>query len=121
MIERIEGLGDDVVGFVAKGKVTGADYEQVLIPAIEATLREHDKLSLLYVLGDEFDGYDTAAIWDDTKIGMRHLSAWQRIAVVTDHDAYAHMVRGFGFLLPAQVRVFPTAELDDAKDWVSGG
>ncbi len=120
MIERTEGLGDGVLGFLAKGEVTRADYEDVLDPAIESALQKQDKLSLLYVLGDEFTGYEPAAMWEDTKVGMKHISAWERIAVVTDHDAYAHMVRGFGFLIPAEVRVFPTAELDDAKAWVRG-
>jgi hypothetical protein len=121
MIERIEGLGDDVVGFTAKGEVTGADYEDVLVPAIEAGLKEHDKLSLLLVLGEEFSGYEPAAMWDDAKVGMRHLFSWRRIGVVTDHGAYRRIVQGFGFLVPAPVRVFPTAELADAEAWASGG
>ena len=120
MIEPIEGLPDDVLGFEAKGEVTGEDYEQILVPAIEARVGQGGKLSLLYVLGTDFVGFSAAAMWDDTKVGMKHLSSWERIAVVTDHDAYRHMVRGFGFAIPADVRVFGTAELDDAKAWVSG-
>jgi hypothetical protein len=118
MIERIEGLGDDVVGFVAKGEDAGADYEEVLVPAIEAGLEKHDKLSLLYVLGDEFSGYELAAMWDDTKVGMEHLFSWERIGVVTDHDAYKRIVQGFGFLIPAKVRVFPVSERVEAEAWV---
>jgi hypothetical protein len=121
VIETIEGLAEGVVGFVAKGEVSGADYEQVLVPAIEAALKDNDKVSLLYVLGDEFTGYELAAMWDDAKVGMRHLFSWERIGLVTDHDAYRHMVKGFGFLIPAHVQVFPTAELDRARAWVSGG
>ena len=33
---RIASLNHDVLGFEAKGKVRGGDYEQVMIPAVEA-------------------------------------------------------------------------------------
>jgi SpoIIAA-like len=120
MIEMIDVPGDGTLGFVAKGEVTGSDYETVLVPAIERALAERDKISLLYVLGDDFSGYELAAMWDDTKVGMGHLFSWERIALVTDHDGYRRMAQGFGFLIPAEVRVFPTSEVDEAKSWVGG-
>ena len=98
MIEMIDVPGDDTIGFAAKGEVSGSDYETVLVPAIEQALQEHDKINLLYVLGDDFTGYELAAMWDDTKVGMSHLFSWRRIAMVTDHDGYRRMVQGFGFL-----------------------
>lgn len=119
MIEPIEGLPDGVVGIEAKGEVTGQDYDEVLIPAVERALEGRDKVRLLYVLGEEFDGYSAAAIWDDTKVGMSHLFAWERVAVVTDHAAYRHLVKGFGFMIPAKVRVFALDELEQAKAWAS--
>ncbi len=119
MIDLIPDLPDNVLGIEARGEVTGEDYEQVLIPAVERHLESNDKVRLLYLLGSEFDGYAMAAIWDDTKIGMEHLFSWERIAVVTDHDAYRRLVKGFGFLIPAKVKVFELAELDAAKVWIS--
>jgi hypothetical protein len=119
MIEMIDVPGEGTLGFAAKGEVTASDYETVLVPAIEKALAEHDKISLLYVLGDDFSGYDMAAMWDDTKVGMSHLFSWKRIAMVTDHEGYRRMVQGFGFLIPAEVKVFPAAELEAAKEWVA--
>ncbi|MCB0874851.1 MAG: STAS/SEC14 domain-containing protein [Solirubrobacterales bacterium] len=121
MVELIDGMANGAVGFEAKGEVTAADYEKVIVPAVEAALAEHDKVNLLYVLGSRFEGYELAAMWDDTKVGMGHLFAWERIGLVTDHDAYRRMVQGFGFLIPAHVRVFPTTALEEAKAWVEGG
>lgn len=121
MIELIEGLPDGVVGFEAKGHVTGEDYEQVLVPEIERALEGGKKLSVLYVLGDEFEGYTGAAMWDDTKVGMHHPFSWKRIALVTDHDGYRHMLKGFGFLTSATVKTFAGSELEQAKSWVAGG
>jgi hypothetical protein len=34
-IKIFSGLPDDVLDFVASGKVTGKDYEVILVPAIE--------------------------------------------------------------------------------------
>lgn len=119
MIEMIEGLGDGVVGARAVGKVTAEDYESNLIPAVQAALATHDKIRMLYLLGSEFDGYDAEAALDDTRMGMQHWSDFERIAVVTDHSVYRTAIKGFGFLMPGEVRVFGVDELEAAKDWIS--
>jgi hypothetical protein len=121
VIELIEGLPAGVVGIEAKGEVRGEDYETVVIPAVEAALEGHDKVRLLYVLGSEFEGYSAAAMWDDTKVGMKHLTSWDRIALVTDNETYGRLVKGFGFLMPAEVKVFGLADLDEAKGWIAEG
>ncbi len=119
MIELITDLPENVLGIEARGEVTGEDYEQVLIPAVERHLDRHTKIRLLYVLGSEFGGYSAAAMWDDAKIGMEHPFSWERIAVVTDDDGYRRLVKGFGFMVPGKVRVFDVAGLDAARAWVS--
>ncbi len=119
MIEVLTDLPENVLGFEAKGEVTGDDYEQVLIPAVEKHLQTSEKIRLLYVLGEDFEDYSAAAMWDDTRLGMSHLTAWERIAVVTDHSTYGHMVRVFGFMIPAEVKAFSVEELEAARGWVS--
>ena len=84
MIGLMRDLKDGVIGFTALGKVTGADYEQVVIPAIEAGFDKHSSLSLIYHLGEDFEGFEAAAVWDDAKVGLAHWTAWDRVAVVTD-------------------------------------
>jgi hypothetical protein len=119
VITSIEGLPENVVGIRAEGKVHSADYKSVADPAVEAALAASDSIRLLYVLGEDFDGYSGGAMWADTKLGISNRSAWERIAVVTDHQAYADGVKAMGWLMPAEVRVFPVRELDEAKSWVS--
>jgi len=119
MIERIADLPDYVVGFTAAGKVTGKDYEDVLIPAVEAGLERHKHLNLLYHLGPSFEGFDAAAVWNDTKVGLKHLTAWRRVAVVTDVDWIRAAARAFGFVMPCHVRVFEESGLAEARGWVS--
>ena len=119
MLKLIPGLPGNVVGIEASGKVQADDYQTVLDPAVAAAIGAHDKVRLLYVLGDAFQGYTAAAMWEDTKLGFHDLSSWDRIAVVTDRATLADAIRVFGWLIPAEVRAYPTAELADAQAWVS--
>ncbi|MCW5772445.1 MAG: STAS/SEC14 domain-containing protein [Rhodospirillaceae bacterium] len=119
MITEMKDLPKGTVGFAAAGKVTDADYRDVLIPAIESALKDGGKLRLLYLLGPEFDGYAPSAMWDDTLFGARHFFDFAKIACVTDNETYATLVRSFGFLMPAAVRVFAVKDLDAAKAWLA--
>lgn len=119
MIELIEGR--EMVSWVlgAVGKVTAEDYESISIPAVETALAIEGKPRMPYVLGSGFEGYDAGAVLDDARMGLHHWSDFERIAVVTDHDMYRTMIKGFGFLLPGQVKVFGVHELDQAKEWIA--
>jgi hypothetical protein len=119
MIERMSDLPDHVVGFTAVGEITGEDYEKVLIPAVEDGLKRHSHLNLLYHLGPDFTGFTAKALWNDTKVGLQHITAWKQVAVVTDIDWIASMAKAFGFVMPCHVRVFDNDELAEAVAWVS--
>lgn len=118
MIERLPHLPDRILGYVASGEVTARDYETVLIPAIDAMIKQQGTVRLLYQIGPAFSGFTAGAMWDDAKLGMAHLKAWEKIAVVTDIDWIAGAVRLFGFAMPGGVKVFSNGEYDDAVKWL---
>jgi hypothetical protein len=118
MIERISDLPDTVLGFTATRTVTAADYEAVIMPAVEAQFARQDKIRLLYHLGPGFVGFDAGAMWDDAKVGLRHPGGWEKVAVVTDVDWLRAAVKGFRFAMLGDVRVFHNEELADAKRWI---
>lgn len=118
MLELIAGLPDNVIGVRASGEVTAEDYQAVLVPAVEDVLSRHKRLRLLYLLGREMAGFSSAAAWEDTKTGMRHFTAFERIAVVSDTPWIRHMVQAMGFVIPGEVRIFAEHDLDDAQSWV---
>jgi hypothetical protein len=120
MIEVIPDLPGNVVGIEGVGEVTSDDYKNVLIPAAEAALEKQEKVRLLYVLGERFDGYSAGAVWEDTKLGLEHLRGWELMAVVTDVDWIAHALKAVGWMIPAEIRVFPTNERAAAEAWVTG-
>ncbi|MCP4168360.1 MAG: STAS/SEC14 domain-containing protein [Chloroflexi bacterium] len=102
----------------AKGKITDDDYEDVLIPAMEATLREFEKIRLLIHMGEAYDGIEGEAIWNDTKVGMKHFTHFEKTAIVSDVTWIRRSIKVFGFLVPGEVKLFANADLAQAKSWV---
>lgn len=120
MLKLMQDFPQNTLGISAEGKITGADYETVLIPAIEGKLKEYPKLRMLYHLGDSFTGFDMQAMVDDAKIGLKHLSAWDRIALVSDHEMINIFAKFFGHMMSCELRIFKNSELKDAKVWITG-
>jgi hypothetical protein len=117
MIQEITDLPDNVLGLKALGEVEAEDYQRVLVPALESKLRDHRRVRLLYVIDESFTGYTGGAAWEDAKIGMFHLTAFERVAVVTNEEWILKMVSAFGFAMPGEVRVFAPEELASAREW----
>jgi hypothetical protein len=119
VIEMLEGFPENVVAAVAKGRVTRRDYDEVLVPAVEAAFRRRARARCYYELGREFSGMDAAAIWEDFRVGFGHLSGWERVAVVTDVDWVRLAINAFRFLVPGETRIFPTSEAAEARRWIA--
>ncbi len=104
MLEAIPELPDHVVGIRAKGEVSREDYRTVLEPAVSAALSRHDKARLLYVIGPEVTGISPGAMFEDAKVGIEHLTRWERMAVVTDQAWIRHALHAFAWMLPAEMK-----------------
>lgn len=119
MIKILEGFSEIVVAASAHGRITREDYDAVLIPRIEATAMKHRKIRCYYELGADFAGMDPGAVWEDLRAGVEYWTRWERVAVVTDVTWIADLVKVFRFLMPGQIRVFPTSEKEAARHWVT--
>ena len=119
MIELEADLPAHVIVATARGKVTADDYAHVLIPAVDAAAGGGAKVRLMYVLGSDFDGFAAEAALDDGKLGMHHWRDFERIAVVSDREAYRIASRALGFLIPGEVKVFSNADQQLAREWVA--
>jgi hypothetical protein len=118
MIEALEGFPDNVAAFACHGHVTRNDYNAVLVPAVDEALKRHDKLRLYYETAADFDGIDAGAVLEDTMVGISHALRWEKLAVVTDISWIRHSILLFRFLMPGELRVFPSAEAASAKEWI---
>jgi hypothetical protein len=119
MIEQIQGLPAGTLGFMAHGQVSADDYERVLVPDVEAAFALNRKLRLMYVTADDFTGFDPGAMWDDAKLGARHFSGWDRVALVTDVPWLRGTFTAFSFAIPAKVGLFSGAEIEEATRWIT--
>jgi SpoIIAA-like len=119
MIEMLADFPENVVAASARGVVTKEDYQKILVPRVERALQKHSKIRFYYDLGKEFSGMEAGAMWEDFKVGMEHLSRWERIAVVTDTEWVRHTVNAFRFLMPGNVRVFATSQAAEARAWIA--
>ena len=76
MIKQFTDFPGNVVAFACQGRVTKADYDAVLVPAVTNALRTHNKLRLLLRNQREISLSSTpAAAWEDFKVGMQEFHA----------------------------------------------
>jgi hypothetical protein len=123
MVERMSDMPAGTLGFRVGGDVTREDYTGVLRPALEEAMDRHQGLRTLYVIED-LDELEPGALWEDSKLGfdlgVRHRKEWQHSAIVTDIAWMARATKMFAWMIPGEARVYPLAELEDAKRWVAG-
>jgi hypothetical protein len=69
-----------------------------------------------YHIGVDFSGFELGAIWEDAKLGIQHLSSWELLAVVSDHETVNSFLRFLGHLMIGEIRIYKDAELENAKE-----
>jgi hypothetical protein len=123
MVERMADMPAGTVGFRVAGEIEREDYDEVLTPELRRAVERGGGLRTLYVIED-LDEIEPSALWADAKLGfnlgIRHHQAWVRSAIVTDIEWMARATKLFAWMIPGEARVFPLAELDQAKAWVAG-
>ena len=118
MIKELADLPPGVVGFELGGTLRAEDYRDVVLPAVQRAYAS-DEFRFVIVI-PEFRGMTGGALWQDLKVGVEHLHAWKRIALVTDIDWVRHMTALFGWMTPGEVEVFPLAQREEAIAWAAG-
>ncbi len=121
MVERIAEMPAGTIGFKVVADLTGDDYKDRIEPALAAAADTGD-VRLLFEIDAGF-GMDAGAVIEDAKTGLKlglgHMKAWKRTAVVTDVEWIRKSIKAFGFMAPGELRVFPPEELGAAKVWVA--
>jgi SpoIIAA-like len=77
-------------------------------------------IRMLYVIGQDFAGYELGALWDDGAFGIKHWRDFSRVAVVGDQGWLRTSVTLFKPFFPCAVRLFRLAELPAARAWIVG-
>lgn len=119
MLQFINNLPDDVVGIHAIGEVTDDDYDEVLIPRLDDLAKRQGKIKYLLVLETDVSNFTVAAWWDDLKLGLKHFTQWNKIAIVSDQKGVQWFTDTFTHFIPGKSKGFALDELDAAIKWIT--
>ncbi len=118
MIEVIDDLPPHVIGFRATGKVTKEDYEKILMPAVDTQSKKFNKINFLLWLDTDISNYTFGAWIDDALVGLKHLTHWHKVAIVSHYNIVTKITNIFGHIVPGIYKGFQISELEEAKKWV---
>ena len=111
-------MAGNVVSVRAAGRVTGKDYVEILIPALEEKIARFGKVRILYTIGRDFSGVTIGAMWNDAKAIIKHLNAIERAAVISDVLWMINLTKLFSIIMPYPVKAFGMEMLVEAKAWI---
>jgi len=102
----------------ATEKLTDQDYKEILIPRLEAIIKEYDKARLLLDMGEEFHGWEPAALWDDTYFGLTHRNDFEKMAVVGGPKWVEWGLKIGSVAISGEIKSFSSSERDEAMRWI---
>ncbi|WP_269618282.1 STAS/SEC14 domain-containing protein [Zhongshania sp. BJYM1] len=113
----IERVGSDVfLSLKAQGKLTHDDYKTIT-PMIDAALAEVKQPSVKMLFdGTELEGWELRAAWHDFKLGLKHGSEFDKIAIY-GNKRWQEMAAKVGkWFVSGDVKFFD--HHDDAISWL---
>ena len=124
MIEPIADMPPGTLGLRVDGKLTRADYTEVLEPALQEAFKR-EEVRLVCEIEPGFEGLEAGALAEDLKTAFRLMIGedrhrWKRVALVTDIDWIRRATEAFAWIVPGEIKVFPLTERDAARAWVAG-
>lgn len=106
----------NIVTITISGKLTKEDYA-TLVPDCENAIRRHGAIRILFRMTD-FHGWAWAAAWEDLKFDMKHHADIEKLAMVGENKWEKMMAALCKPFTKAEVRYFPSGQLDQAMDWL---
>ena len=100
------------------GILSQADYKR-FVPEFERLVREHGKLHLLFDMTG-FHGLEAAAIWEEIKFDVKHLTDIERCAMVGDKQWQHVMTIICKPFTKAKIEYFDHTDVAGARQWLDG-
>lgn len=114
----IDRVGDDFfISMRVQGKLTHEDYARIT-PMLDAALNEvdHPKANVL-LDATEFEGWELRAAWDDFKLGLKHGSDFNKIAIVGDKHWQQWAAKIGSWFISGEARYFD--DFAEALSWLN--
>jgi hypothetical protein len=116
MIEELSTSSDRVLAFRLSGKLHDEDYK-TFVPRVDEAIAQEGKVRMLVEFHD-FHGWDTHALWDDTRFAATHCTKIERIALVGEKAWEKWMAVVCRPFTMANLRYFDAGEIDAAWQWI---
>jgi hypothetical protein len=113
----IERIGNDFfLTLKAIGKLTHEDYETIT-PMIDSALASVEQPKVRAIIdATELEGWEPRAAWDDFRLGLRHGSEFEKIAIYGNRKWQQIAARVGSWFVSGEVRYFDSR--DEALDWL---
>ena len=119
MIEKLNNLPQNVAAFRATGEVTKDDYTQVVIPQVSQLVESTGKINFLLLLDTDVSNFTAGAWMHDALLGLKHLTKWNRAAIVSDSESVIKFTNAFSLAAPGEFKGFKKSDFEHAVQWVS--
>ena len=103
----IERVGSELfLSLKATGTLTHADYQKIT-PMIDAALESvSDPKVKVFIDGSELDGWELRAAWDDFKLGLKHGSEFDKIAIFGNKQWQEYAAKIGSWFVSGEVKFF---------------
>ncbi|MES2689286.1 MAG: STAS/SEC14 domain-containing protein, partial [Bacteroidota bacterium] len=81
---------------------------------------ETGQLNYMLVLDTSVKNFTAGAWWQDALLGLKNITKWNRVAIVSDSDGINSFTGIYSVFIPGEFRGFYPEQLKVAIDWVSG-
>lgn len=119
MIHYLHDLPSNIVGFKATGEITEKDFTETIIPKVNKLVEKTDTLNYLLVLETSLKNFTISAWIKDAMMGIKHLTKWNKVAIVSDIESIRNFTNFFSYLMPGEYKGFEHRDLQKAINWVS--
>jgi len=121
MIEILKDMPNNVAGFRAVGEVTKAHFTAVVMPVVDEVVKRTGELNYLMILDTSLKNWTAGAWFEDLWLGIKELTKWNRVAIVTDSEMINKFTDVISALVPGTFRGFPPEKTKEAVRWVATG
>lgn len=121
MITVIPDVPENIAAFKASGKITKADFDDLVVPYVKAKVNTFEELNYLFLLDTDLDQFTAGAWFQDVLVGLKNLMKWNRAAIVTDKKMVQNFTDIFSVVMPGEFKSFPIADLENAIFWCANG
>ena len=113
----IERVGNDFfLSLKATGKLTHEDYEKIN-PMIDSALESVNNPKVkVFIDGSEFEGWELRAAWDDFKLGLKHGSEFEKIAIFGNKQWQEYAAKIGSWFISGEVKYFEDS--NEALVWL---